>query len=321
MLYRPWCTPIILSSWLIAVHWLITTKVLSTQPVYSTVGNHVFFSSENQFIPVAWTVLWDDQSVGHALSRAHQTSDSGLTVETFLKFDNLPLDKIFHPWLTKNIPFTPNERLTFPLRATGIVKMDSFGSLLSFSTSIVLPATKNHISLEGNVQDNLVAVSIDVDDIHYEIERQLPEDVMLRDELSPQATIPGLFVGKKWIVPTYNPLKPSTSTIDLYYANVVKERMFFWHDHLIRVYEVNYHNNPATTHRDPDFTLLVDMDGRVLKQESMFLGSKLSFLRRTTKGAEALNKQYKTHQNPPKSKTKNGITPSTTADHIQRQSE
>lgn len=301
MLSRPWCIPIIFAGWLIAMHWLITTKILSTRPVYSTIGNQVFFASENQFIPVAWTVLWDDQGVGYALSRATQTTDSGLTVETFLKFDNLPLDKILHPWITKSIPFNSDEKLNFPLHATGIVKIDSFGSLSSFSTTIVLPTTKNRIALAGTVRNNLVSIAIDMDQFHYETERQLPEGVMLSDELSPQATIPGLFVGKQWVVPTYNPLKPSTSTIDLYYANVTRERMFFWQDHLTRVYEVNYHNDPLATHHDPDFTLLVDMDGRVLKQESMFLGSKLSFLRRTTEDAEALSNQRTLHQHQQKS--------------------
>ena len=61
----------------------------------------------------------------------------------------------------------------------------------------------------------------------------------------------------------------------------------FWDDTLVRVDVVHYRDDPAT-HREPRCRLWVDRSGRVLKQESLMLGSKLVFLRRSDEAAEDL---------------------------------
>jgi hypothetical protein len=58
----------------------------------------------------------------------------------------------------------------------------------------------------------------------------------------------------------------------------------FWDDKLVRVDVVHYRDDPAT-HREPRCRLWVDRSGRVLKQESLMLGSKLVFLRRSDEAA------------------------------------
>ena len=61
----------------------------------------------------------------------------------------------------------------------------------------------------------------------------------------------------------------------------------FWDDKLVRVDVVNYSDDPAK-HREPKCRLWVDRSGRVLKQESLMLGSKLVFMRRTDAAAAEL---------------------------------
>ena len=123
--------------------------------------------------------------------------------------------------------------------------------------------------------------------IRYEAERHLPSTIMLGDELSPQATLPGLSIGRRWTVPMYNPLRPGPASIEILHAHVAKEETFFWEDRLIRTLVVHYRDDPSA-HHEPRSTLWVDLSGRVVKQESMMLGAKLSFLRRSDEAAERL---------------------------------
>jgi glycosyltransferase A (GT-A) superfamily protein (DUF2064 family) len=50
---------------------------------------------------------------------------------------------------------------------------------------------------------------------------------------------------------------------------------------------VHYRDDPSA-HHEPRTTLWVDLSGRVLKQESVVLGSRLAFLRRGDDEAERL---------------------------------
>jgi len=110
---------------------------------------------------------------------------------------------------------------------------------------------------------------------------------MIGDELSPQATLPGLFEGRRWTVPTYNPLRTGKSALDVLHAEVMGEETMFWDDHLVRVNVVCYRDDPSS-HHPPRTRLWVDRSGRVLKQESAMLGAHLTFLRRSDAAAETL---------------------------------
>jgi hypothetical protein len=68
---------------------------------------------------------------------------------------------------------------------------------------------------------------------------------------------------------------------------VTGEESMFWNDTLVRCDLVHSSDDPST-HREPRCRLWVDRSGRVLKQESMMLGSKLVFLRRSDAEAEDL---------------------------------
>ena len=54
----------------------------------------------------------------------------------------------------------------------------------------------------------------------------------------------------------------------------------FWDDSLVRTRVVSYHEDPSG-HHEPRCRLWVDLSGRVLRQEALLLGARLSFLRRT----------------------------------------
>ena len=85
----------------------------------------------------------------------------------------------------------------------------------------------------------------------------------------------------------YNPLSFTGSPLSVLHANVEGEVTLFWEDRIVRPLLVAYRDDPAA-YREPRVRLWVDRDGRVLKQESLMLGSTLAFVRRSDSDARML---------------------------------
>lgn len=299
MLTRPWLIPVIIAAWAISMNWLVTAKIVPSWSEDAPPGNQVLYATDNKLVPVAWTVLWNNSPVGYSISRATRQPDRGLEVESLLHFDFMPLDEMLPVWLQTFIQPGMNRRITIPFDTRGTVMLDPRGTLRSFTSTVAIPGSAGRISLEGTVHDGLASVVVNAHGMLYEVERRIPDDVMIGDELSPQATMPGLAVGRRWTVPTYSPLRPAGSPIELLHAHVTGEQVFFWQDTLTRVHEVCYRTDPTAPHHDPRFTMLVDMSGRVLKQESMFLGARLTFVRRSDDEAKQLTARIDEHEERP----------------------
>ena len=284
---RAWFTPLVVGFWCVTTGWLIVEKILPTFLPGSPPGYQALYASGNRLIPVAWTVLWDERPLGWATSDSHRTAEGGLIVESLLHFDRLPIDEMLPTW-TKNLlrPLLPQQQ-SLSLDARGRMSIDPKGNLREFSSIVNLPVTNDRIFLSGSIEDGRVAIVITAPDIRYETTRHLPANLMIGDELSPQATMPGLYDGQRWTVPIYSPLRPGQSPIEVLHAMVTGEETIFWEDRLVHVNAVAYRDDPSSTH-EPRCRLWVDRSGRVLKQEAAMLGSKLVFLRRSDASAESL---------------------------------
>jgi hypothetical protein len=150
-----------------------------------------------------------------------------------------------------------------------------------------LPGKVDRVVLHGTVDDGHVKVLLRAGELSYETSRYLPSHIMIGDELSPQATMPGLAPGKRWTVPVYNPLRGGNAALEVMHAEVTAEETLFWEDRLVRVDLVVYRDDPSE-HHEPCCRIWVDRGGRVLKQESAMFGGKLTFLRRSDEAAEDL---------------------------------
>ena len=175
------------------------------------------------------------------------------------------------------------------LEATGRVEIDRAGQLTSFNSAIDLPGSDGKILLTGTVDKGEVTIVIRSGEMVYETKRFLPETMMLGDELSPHAMLPGLVTGQQWTVPVYSPLRPAQSPIEILHAEVEGSESIFWDDHLVTVDLVSYRDDPSS-HREPRARLWVDRTGRVLRQEASAMGRKILFVRRNDAEAETLAK-------------------------------
>jgi hypothetical protein len=287
MLRRPWIATLVIVFWATSTGWLVSQKIAPL--LFTGEPPTAHFIPEKRDAPVAWTVFWNEEIVGWALSecRPRQPPSSGWTITTRLRLDELPLEELLPDWVKKLTAhaFPPESPLI--LDTTGELWLDSDGHLQEFESKVFLPDLAQRIVIQGAVAGQDVELTVRSRDFVYETKRQMPESGMLGDELSPQAMLPGLTVGRRWTVPVYNPLAFSGTPLTVLHAHVEGEVTLFWEDRIVRPLLVAYRDDPSA-YRDPRVRLWVDRDGRVLRQESMMLGSKLAFLRRTDEDARVL---------------------------------
>jgi hypothetical protein len=286
-MHRPWLAPIIILFWCLTTTWLVAAKIVPSLLPGSPPGYQALYASNNRLIPVAWAVVWKDQPLGWAVSDSHREDDGGVTVETVLHFERLPIDELLPPWTKPLIGRSLDRSLPLDFEARGTLFIDPRGQLQAFRSTVDLPGGADKVLLNGTVDDGHVKITLQAGELSYETSRYLPSHVMIGDELSPQATMPGLVMGKRWTVPVYSPLRGGTAALEVLHAEVVGEETLFWEDRLLRVDLVVYRDDPSS-HHEPCCRIWVDRSGRVLKQESMIFGSTLTFVRRSDEAAEGL---------------------------------
>ncbi len=286
MLQRPWFTPIVVVFWCLTTGWLFVEKILPSLSPGSPPGYQAMYTADAGLIPVAWTVQWRDRPLGWSIAESERTALGGLLVDSRMHFDRLPLDEIMPMWTSLLVRKAfPKDGLTFDAR--GRLTIDAAGDLRSFMSIVSVPGSSEQVLLNGTVDAGTVRVQVQAGEMRYETTRHLPDRMLIGDELLPQAMMPGLYEGRRWTVPVYSPLRAGSAPLEILHAEVGPEETIYWEGLLVRVHAVSYREDPAS-HREPRSRMWVDRTGRVLRQESTLLGSKLSFVRRSDEAAARL---------------------------------
>jgi hypothetical protein len=288
MLQRPFVTPIVIGFWCVTTGWLLVEKILPGWQPGSPPGQQAIYASGSRLLPVAWAVACNDQPIGWAVTRVTRTErDGGVFVDSRLHFDRLPWDEMLPGWATLLVRRVIPEDGAASFDARGRLAIDEAGTLTSFSSVANLPGTNQPLVLTGTVDDGTVRIHVVAGEMRYEVTRHLPSDVMIGDELSPQATMPGLTEGRRWTVPSYSPLRAGNAALEILHAEVGGEETIYWEDQLVPARVVTYREDPASD-REPRARLWVDRTGRVLRQETALLGAQVAFVRMPDEAAARL---------------------------------
>jgi hypothetical protein len=287
MLARPFFTPVVVGFWCVTMGWLMLAKVIPAWRPGAPPGYQSLYATDNQFLPVAWSVFCNDQPVGWAVTRTIPAQHGGLILDSHLHFSEVPWQEMLPSWASLLMQRVIGEGDTTAFDARGRMTIDERGELRGFSSFVTLPGVNEPVILTGLVQDGEVSVRVAAGDLHYETTRHIPTHLALGDELSPQATIPGLTVGRHWTVPVYSPLRPGQTPIEILHAEVTGEETVYWEDGLVQTHLVAYREDP-TSDREPRCRLWVDRRGRVLRQEAALLGARVAFVRRSDADAARL---------------------------------
>ncbi len=284
---RPWYALLVVLFWLVTTGWLFVAKILPTLIPGAPPGYQALYTADGRLVPVAWTVILDDEPIGWSISQSQRLAEGGMRVESLLHFDRLPLGELLPAWTRLLVRQTIPESTVLAIEGVGRMEIDGDGKLTAFTSSIDLPGSDDHILLTGTVDNGNVTIVIRSGEMRFETKRFLPESMTLGDELAPQATLPGLIPGRRWTVPVYSPLRPAQSPIEILHAEVGGSETIVWEDRLVTVDAVTYRDDPSS-HREPRARLLVDRAGRVLRQEATTMGRRLAFVRRSDEDAEQL---------------------------------
>jgi hypothetical protein len=297
MLYRPWCTAFIVLFWCTTTGWLVTTKIMPAFRSGAAPGYQALYVADTTLTPVGWTVEWNDRPVGWALTELERVDDGGLVVASRLRFDRLPIGQILPGWAAALMPVPIPDAMVAQVETRGRMDIDAAGQLRRFSSVVRLPPGRDEIALEGTCRDGSLAMTVRAGDLRYEVDRQLPAGVTLGDEFTPQAMLPGLYEGRRWSVPIYNPLRAARAPLEILLAQVGPEDILYWDNRLVRVDVVTYREDSATGD-EPRCRLWVDKSGRVLKQEASILGARLAFVRRSDEATAWLHREMAAAQEP-----------------------
>ena len=277
---RPLMTTLILLFASIANGWLFITKILPTIVSDRPPGYQSMYAPSEHAKTVAWIIKLNGKTVGSAVSTVEPTPSSTATVWSNLQLNSLPLGDLLPPWTHALLKVNGATLLTtIELDVWGRMQIDSHGALREFDSVVKIPGAQQDVHLHGRIDaENQVTVLLQSGDLQYETKRYLPNELSIRDELSPQANMPGLSQGQRWTVPIYSPLRPSKKPIELVYAHVSGHEVLRFGNQLITTDVVNYRTTPSG-HRQPRSRIWVGPRGQVLQHESIILGKSLLFLR------------------------------------------
>ena len=273
-------TALILLCASIANGWLFISKILPTIVSDKPPGYQSKYASPEHAKTVAWLIKLNGTTVGSAVSTVEPTPFSTATVWSNLQLNSLPLSDLVPPWAQVLLKVNrATLRTTIELDVWGRMKIDSRGDLREFDSVVKIPGIQHDVHLHGDIDaENQVTVSLQSGDLQYETKRYIPNELSIRDELSPQANMPGISQGQRWTVPIYSPLRPSKQPIELVYAHVAGKETLRFDNQSITTDIVNYRTTPDD-HRQPRSRIWVDPHGQVLQHESIILGERLLFLR------------------------------------------
>lgn len=259
--------------------WLFFAKIMPTLTPGDPPGYQALYTEGHKPLPVAWEIMLNDVAVGTAVSLAEPTRNAGMIVRSTLRLDDLPVEEIVPAWTRIVIGNVLAAYPAISLKASGRILIDAAGNLRHLQTVVQIPNSHQKARLEGTISgDNHITVSLRAGGVSYEASRFLPIKTNLGDELSPQAIMPGLYQGRRWAVPMLSPLRPSAKPLVTMFAKVDGQELIQYGDQTVTADIVCYRDSPSN-HHPPRSRIWVDPSGRVLRHESMILGSKLQFIR------------------------------------------
>jgi hypothetical protein len=166
--------------------------------------------------------------------------------------------------------------------------IDPLGRLVGFESRVRVADLEDAIKVSGQVEGSTLSITVRSGDIPTTVERYLPPNALMTDELSPQAVVPGLRLGQRWTVPLYSPFRPPTNPIEILHAEVERGTSITWNGRQYSGKMIVFRGDPGAGPSSDDVRgrTWVRDDGLVVRQEIRVLRSNLLFTRLSREQAE-----------------------------------
>ena len=280
-MHSRWYTAAVVLLWVATMSWLVHQKVLPPLIIGEPPSFRSILEVQRQQPPVGWKLLLNGREMGWGLSQTVPMASGVSEVRGHVHLNRLPLEEVTRGWARALVQLIPQPTNRLEVDAQSHLTIDALGRLLDFESTVRFEPLRRLVRVQGTVEGTQVNLTVRVGEVSYQTEVSVPANGMLGNALSPQSDLPGLRPGQIWTVPSYNPLCPR-DPLEILQAQVEGREPIQWGGKRIDTWLVAYRSDSGSQlggDPTPRQQLWVRFDGRVLKQQVIFLESELTFLR------------------------------------------
>lgn len=281
-MYSRWYTPTVVLLWLCTMAWLVSQKIVPSMLLGDPPNQHAILEARGRERAVGWEMSFAARPLGWAVTSTDPRPDGTADLRAAVHFDELPVAEFTPGWMQTLFKLADQPDLKLSMDARSKVVLDPGGRVSRFRSVVHLIPLGDTIELEGTIEGTRLNLLARSGDFSYTTQIHLPADALLGDSLSPQTQLPGLHLGQTWTAPSYSPLRPPNSPVEILRATVEREVKFSWAGHTHEAWLVTYRAESGLSffdHSRPQAKLWVRRDGTVLQQEISLLESPLRFTR------------------------------------------
>lgn len=264
----------ILLNWLAAMAWLVTYRVLP--PFYG--GEGPVTRPSNQIEPIAWRVEMAGRECGLAVLQAVPGDGGAKEVHSLLRLDHLEEPEGAPAWLK---PVLKSLR-TVSVTMRTVTVYDGVDRLSSFSSRLRVSRSDLPVEVRGRVVGDELSITLRAGEYTKRLTHPWPGEATLASDLTPTGRLLPVYQGRRWTSEVYSPLGPPSQATERIEAEVTDRLRLTQGGETFDAWRVEYRLADPRGSTDEGrlrAVLYVAEDGRIMKQESWFLGTSVTFLR------------------------------------------
>lgn len=279
---------IVILFWFATMGWLVAAKIVPPLRVGEPPNYASILRQTTEPRTVCWSVRLQDRTIGWAASGVVRRKDGITSLESRVYLRDFPWEELIPSWLAGVLKPVFSDLSDLDVDKKSRLDFDPLGRLVGFESRVRLANLVDAIKVQGQVEGSNLKLSVKSGDFHEKMERYLPPNALMTDELSPLTLMPGLRVGQTWTVPMHSPFRAPNNPIEILQAVVEREDKITWAGQSVNSRLIVYRpdagsglSGGATRGR-----VWVRDDGLVLRQEVAVFRSHLQFVRLSDQQAE-----------------------------------
>ena len=192
-------TAVVLLLWTATMSWLVVARILP--PFFQ--GEPPYLGALKKSQITCWQIECAGAPVGWAVSQVVPAALGTTEIHSRILLEDIPIREMAPGWMISIMDKVGPIRLDTRNR----IALDSLGKLSGFDTKVRLNELPSVIKMYGRVEDAKLRVSIQSGDVKHNVEYPTPSKSLLGGELTPDARLTGMYVGRKWQKEVYSPFR------------------------------------------------------------------------------------------------------------------
>ncbi len=279
--------------WCTTMGWLVVSKILPPLRVGEPPNYASILRETSDELPVCWSIHLQNKPIGWAANKTVRRKDGITDLYSRVYLCELPWEELAPGWLGAVLKPVFNDLEELDIEKKSRLVIDPLGRLVEFESRVRVADIVDAIKVQGQIESSTLRLSVQSGDLPYKLERHLPPNSLMSDELSPHVRMPGLRTGQSWTVPLYSPFRSPSSPIEILQAIVEREDTLTWGGQARPCRVIVYRGDSGSGQAGSEIRgrVWVDRQGVVLRQEVAIFRSHLHFIRLRDADARIVNEE------------------------------